>query len=320
MELDKIYLGDCYQLIKNVPDKSIDLIITDPPYEFCEGGKGKSTLSDRADKNKYEIYMLDTELTKKKLTSGGGCFGTKKRDYYSQIDDTDVNMSAERKEYLDYVKAHGKDEESERLRVIANAIDNRQNTHFVSKGITNEILDEMCRVMKRIYIYIWCNKQQLRQLIDYFDDKGCFIDLLTWHKTNPIPTCNNTYLSDTEYCVFARESGAKLYGTVETKKKFYVSQTNVADKKLYEHPTIKPLEIIKNFIINAIDYNNFNQDFVVMDCFMGSGTTAVAAKELGVHYIGYELNERFWNIANERLQGISKIEKQAKEDGLIPLF
>ena len=154
MELDKIYLGDCYQLIKNVPDKSIDLIITDPPYEFCEGGKGKSTLSDRADKNKYEIYMLDTELTKKKLTSGGGCFGTKKRDYYSQIDDTDVNMSAERKKYLDYVKAHGKDEESERLRVNANAVDNRQNTHFVSKGITNEILDEMCRVMKRIYIYM----------------------------------------------------------------------------------------------------------------------------------------------------------------------
>ena len=67
-------------------------------------------------------------------------------------------------------------------------------------------------------------------------------------------------------------------------------------------------------------YNNFNKDFVVMDCFMGSGTTAVAAKELGVHFIGYELNERFWNIANERLQGISKIEKQAKEDGLIPLF
>ena len=124
MELDKIYLGDCYQLIKNVPDKSIDLIITDPPYEFCEGGKGKSTLSDRADKNKYEIYMLDTELTKKKLTSGGGCFGTKKRDYYSQIDDTDVNT-------------------------------NIDITHFVSKGITNEILDEMCRVMKRIYIYIY---------------------------------------------------------------------------------------------------------------------------------------------------------------------
>ena len=128
MELDKIYLGDCYQLIKNVPDKSIDLIITDPPYEFCQGGDGHSEIAERRRKSNNAINGLDTELTKRKsytgLTSGGGCFGTKKRDYYSQIDDTDVNT-------------------------------NIDITHFVSKGITNEILDEMCRVMKRIYIYIY---------------------------------------------------------------------------------------------------------------------------------------------------------------------
>lgn len=32
MELNKIYLGDAYELIKQVPDKSVDLIVTDPPY------------------------------------------------------------------------------------------------------------------------------------------------------------------------------------------------------------------------------------------------------------------------------------------------
>jgi len=38
MELNKIYLGDCYELIKQLPDKSIDLIYTDPPYDIGEGG------------------------------------------------------------------------------------------------------------------------------------------------------------------------------------------------------------------------------------------------------------------------------------------
>ena len=218
IEPNNIYLGDCYELIKLVPDKSVDLVITDPPYEFVMGGKGHSELGGRKYKSKGEIYALDTDLTKKKL-----------------------------------VKEHGKDEESERLRVIANAVDNRENYSFISHGFDNSILDELCRVMKKINIYIWCNKNQLRQIIDYFDDKGCFIDLLTWNKTNPIPTCNNTYLSDIEYCVFAREQGVKVYGTVATKSKWFTTSCNVEDKKKYHHPTCKPLERIKHFIINSIN-------------------------------------------------------------------
>ena len=53
IEPNNIYLGDCYELIKEIPDKSIDLIITDPPYEIIGGGSG-------------------------------GCFGTGKRDYHSE--------------------------------------------------------------------------------------------------------------------------------------------------------------------------------------------------------------------------------------------
>ena len=45
MEINKIYLGDAYELIKQVTDKSIDLVIIDPPYEFVMGGKGKSDIA-----------------------------------------------------------------------------------------------------------------------------------------------------------------------------------------------------------------------------------------------------------------------------------
>ena len=315
MELNVIYNEDCYEGIKKIPDKSIDLVYIDPPYQFCQGGKGHSEIADRKDKNKGEIYSLDTDITKNKMT-GGGCFGTKKRNYHSEINITNVNLTPQRKAYLEYVEKYGKDEESERLRIKANAIDNKENTYFISKGFTNDLLDELCRVMKRIYIYIyiWCNKEQLRQIIDYFDDKGCNIDLLTWHKTNPIPTCNNTYLSDTEYCVMARESGCRIYGTVETKHKYYISQCNVSDKELYEHPTIKPLEFVKNHILNSTKEND-----VVLDCFIGSGTTAVACKELGRNYIGFELNPKYWQIAVDRLNGITQKDKELKNKGYLSI-
>ena len=307
LEINKIYNEDCYDGIKKIPDKSIDLVYIDPPYQFCQGGKGHSEIADRRDKTNKSIYSLDTDITKRKVgtgySSGGGCFGTKKRAYHSQLAPTDVSRA--RQKYLDYVAKHGKDEESERLRVIANGVDNRENTSFISKGFDNSILDELCRVMKKINIYIWCNKNQLRQLIDYFDDKGCFVDLLTWNKTNPIPTCNNTYLSDIEYCVFAREQGVKIYGSVETKHKWFTSPCNTDDKDKYNHPTIKPLERIKQFIINSIDVRE-RESSVVLDCFLGSGTTCVAAKELGCQYLGFELNPTFYQIAQDRLNGIDQ--------------
>lgn len=44
---------------------------------------------------------------------------------------------------------------------------------------------------------------------------------------------------------------------------------------------------------------------VILDPFIGSGTTAVAAKELNRHYIGFELNKEYYNIAKDRLNGIT---------------
>lgn len=313
MELNKIYLGDAYELIKQIPDKSIDLIVTDPPYEFVPGGNGHSSIGQRKKSSKDEIYNLDTNRTKQNIVTGGGCFGTKQRDYYSEFSET--NVSKQWQEYLDYVAKHGKDKESERLRIIANRIDNNNNTRFISEGISNDILKEFVRVMKKGNIYIFCNKNQLRQYFDFFGDLGWNLDLLVWNKTNCIPTINNTYLANLEYCVFARESGAPLYGSYETKSKCYTSSCNKKDKDLYLHPTIKPLQFIKNLIINSSQENQ-----VVLDPFMGSGTTAVACKELNRQYIGFELNPKFYEIANDRLNDVTQVDKKKEQEGYMKLF
>lgn len=162
-------------------------------------------------------------------------------------------------------------------------------------GIDETILSELLRVMKKVNIYIWCNKEQLYQYMDFF--KNYNMELLTWHKTNPVPTCNNKYLSDTEYLLYFRENGVKIGGTYETKKKWYVSPTNKQDKALYKHPTIKPLNIIQNLIINSS-----NEGDTVLDCFMGSGTSGVACVNTNRNFIGIELDQNYFDIAKKRIE------------------
>ncbi len=62
------------------------------------------------------------------------------------------------------------------------------------------------------------------------------------------------------------------------------------------HPTQKPLSILK-WIIES----SSKEGDVVLDCFMGSGTTAVACVQTGRHYIGCEIKEEYYNICKERL-------------------
>ena len=121
------------------------------------------------------------------------------------------------------------------------------------------------------------------------------MELLAWHKTNPIPTCCNKYLSDTEYLLFFRQKGVKLFGNFDTKKKYWLQEINMEDKEKWGHPTIKPLNIMRTLIFNSSEEGQ-----TVLDPFIGSGTTAIAAYKTGRHYIGFELSEKYYKVATER--------------------
>ena len=250
--INTIQLGNCYELIKDIPDKSIDLVYIDPPYEYTTGGCGKN--------QNGEYKLLCERKYKNRAVLEGKIYG------------------------------HGANKD---IVKIANEIRN------ISDGFDFKILDELENKMKKTNIYIWCSRKQVSKLMKYYEEKNYNVDLLTWHKDDPIPMCGNSYLSDTEYCVFARAEQVPLYGSVSTKKKYYVSHCNREDKKSYLHPTIKPLEVVKNHIINSSKEND-----IVLDCFCGSGTTCVACKETGRRYIGMEIDKEYWKIANNRINGI----------------
>lgn len=136
--------------------------------------------------------------------------------------------------------------------------------------------------------------------MNYFLKKDCFFEILVWCKTNPTPTTNQTWLPDIEYCLMFREKGTKLNDGIDLKHKWYVSPLNTSDKDLYKHPTIKPLDLVKKHILHSTQPGD-----IVLDCFCGSGTTCVAAKETGRKYIGMEIDKEYWKIANDRLNGIN---------------
>jgi DNA modification methylase len=58
----------------------------------------------------------------------------------------------------------------------------------------------------------------------------------------------------------------------------------------------------------------------VFDPFLGSGTTCVAAKETGRKYLGFEISEKYYKIAKDRLDGLNQIERKQIDKGQITLF
>lgn len=183
-----------------------------------------------------------------------------------------------------------------------------KNSNLIN-GYDYVILDELVRVMKTINIYIWCSKKQLLFYFDYFVKKlGCNYEVLLWNKTNAIPLYSNTYLSDKEYCLYFRKKGyckPKSYSDART---VYFSATNMSDKKRYGHPTIKPLEFTRKIIRNSSVEGD-----VVLDSFIGSGTTAVACILENRNYVGFEVNKKYYDIALKRIEETKKEMNNSEE-------
>lgn len=170
--------------------------------------------------------------------------------------------------------------------------------------------------MKKVNLFIWCSKLQIIDILNYWGTKeNVFFEILTWNKTNPTPATNNVWLPNIEYCLYFREQGVKLNDGYDLKSKWYISPINKADKDLYDHPTIKPLELVERHIAHTTQVGD-----LVLDAFIGSGTTAVASKSLERDYIGFEIDPTYHKIAVDRVAGITARDRDLKDMGVLDIF
>lgn len=257
-ETNNIYCEDSYKAICDIPDKSIDCIYTDIPYLYNQGGGGNSELGERTAKKRLELMGASDKYLNDNTT------------------------------------------QKEALRIAKNK--KKQHLDFISieDGIDYSILNEFVRIMKKINCFIWCSKLQIFDIMKYFLEKikgkEIYFEILTWNKTNPTPTTNNSWLPDIEYCLYFREKGITYNSGYELKSKWYASPINQKDKDKYEHPTIKPLALVKRHILHTTQPND-----IVADFFMGSGTTCVACKDTERQYLGFEIEPKWFSIAQDRL-------------------
>ena len=219
--INKVINGDCLKVMKGMPDKSVDLVLTDPPYGMNKG-----------DWDKKAFYGIGKE-----------CFRIMK-------DDSAIYMFCGDNSYI-----------------------------------------------------------EARQEIEkYFNFKRTII----WEKENVYG--GGDYLLAHEYILYAKK-GNPIFNNIgrkatsqqlksegkEIAKEISVWKVkgfnNTCSEIGFGHPTQKPLQIMSKIILNSSNEND-----LILDPFLGSGTTCVAAKHLKRNYIGIEISEKYCAISRQRLR------------------
>ena len=164
----------------------------------------------------------------------------------------------------------------------------------ISDGFNVDIvLNELLRVLKKCNMFIFCSNKQVSKIMKWGEDRDFYTTCLVWHKYNSAPFANGVWRSDIEFCIHIREKGAYFVGDASLKQKVTKLPNNPSE---FGHPTEKPIALINKYLkIGA------TKGHKVFDPFMGSGTTAVACKSLGIDYVGCELDKDYYEIINKRL-------------------
>ena len=146
----------------------------------------------------------------------------------------------------------------------------------------------------------------MSHIVDALEKNGFDIkDLIRWKKTNPMPrNRDRRFITDYEVAVWAVKRGAKwtfnrLSDTYE-RPEIICGITSKREKSNGGHPTQKPIEVMEWLIDRLTD-----EDDLVLDPFMGSGTTGVACMNANRRFVGIEMDENYFNIAVNRIKEVS---------------
>lgn len=159
-------------------------------------------------------------------------------------------------------------------------------------------MPEIYRVLKEgSHCYIFTNSLNLQEMLNEATKAGFKLhNLLVWEKNNCTPS--QYYMKNCEYVLFLRKGKAKWINNIGDSKTVH-KFNNIIGNKL--HPTEKPVDLIEYYLLNSSEPND-----IVFDPFMGSGSTGEAAVKNNRNFVGIELDEKYFNIAKERLEKVEE--------------
>lgn len=309
--LNQIILGDALEILTNIKNNSIDVVLTDPPYfldkldnnwdhDRVNNKKNQQIVKSlpsgmKFDKKQgrefYNWYLGISNEVFRILKPGGFFFSFSSPRLYhrmaSAIDDTDLEI---RDCFL--------------WLYTQNQPKAMSLNHFINKLDIDNVKKE--KLKKK---FDGWKTPQIKSCFEPIvmaqkPTNGTFLDNMIKNHIGLLNTKatvgNNMFPSN----VLSIDSINK---TID--KFFLVKKPNKKEKGGFNgHKTVKPVEICEQILKLSAFYKNA----VVLDPFVGSGTTAVAAKNLGLNYIGIDINPEYVDIALRRLGKIKKVSKKTR--------
>ena len=322
LEINKIHQGDCLEKLKEVSDNSVDLVIIDPPYnikidewdnigsieeyvgwietvcnELIRVTRKNGSIYIFGDMNfigdiKVMMNKKDVKLNSWIIWDKGSKAQNSTRSYVNVTEHLlfyvkgickDLNIPTELNTVRNYLR------EEKRKSQITNKQFNEMFSEFYNKvgcrdrSVIEHYFSEMQWVFPSKEIY-----EEILQKTGFF--KKNYYELKKEYRSL-IFTFN---VDDIRFKRNPRDKREFNHDKQLMPNTWYFN--NKQEMTLYNHTTVKPLELIKT-IVKA----SSNKGDIILDCFMGSGTTAVACKELGRNFIGIEKESKYIDIANKRL-------------------
>lgn len=162
-------------------------------------------------------------------------------------------------------------------------------------GFLSKTIDECLRVSKGFVFFNimknYYNKKDVFKLIGEYSDK--IIDIIIWEKTNPLPASGKSITNAYEFFIILGNEALKS-NTTYTKN---IISTSVNSKMTKDHKAMMKQEVADWFI------NKFTKEGdLILDCFMGAGTTAISCINSNRKYIGFELEKEYVDLSLERIK------------------
>lgn len=165
-----------------------------------------------------------------------------------------------------------------------------------------DLVSEFKRVIKPDgNIFIFTSYNLIGKYHEVFDPEFDTFQFMVWHKTNPIPNIRkSSFLNSCELIVCLWNKGHTWnFSKQNEMHNFIESPICMGAERLKEpkHPTQKPVKILEHIIKIASNEND-----LVLDMFMGVGSTGVACMNLNRRFIGIELDKEYYNASVKRLK------------------